>query len=193
MNISPDGVTVRFNTEPYELFEAEKSGAKPNTVRILDLNEYHQLRQANPQKIIIQHKQEIFLRTITHSYVTDIIFGKVIVVISWINEKHHHPILRETEHSPGDHTMSLDPADVLLRNDEKATTAVKIEVEGAAPLQMQAINISSSLLKLVDKYSGEKTYDEFIRTLLANWCVPPHQHPPAWTIPVGPEGEDTEE
>jgi hypothetical protein len=108
MKISHDGTTVGFKTEPKELFEAEKSGAKPNTVRILDIDEYHQLRKANPKKIIVQYQQEIFLRTIINLHVTEGVFGKVIVVISWTNEKHHHQVQRETvPHGPGDHTQSL--------------------------------------------------------------------------------------
>ena len=107
MKISHDGTTVTFKTGPKVLFEAEKSGAKPNTVRILDYDEYLQLVKANPKKILIQHQQEIFLRTITHVYVTEDVLGKVIVVISW-NEKHHHQVQRETvPHGPGDHTQSL--------------------------------------------------------------------------------------
>ncbi|MEA1957589.1 MAG: hypothetical protein U9N01_04460 [Euryarchaeota archaeon] len=83
MNISPDGVTVRFKTVPEELFLAEKSGAKSNIVCILDADEYKQLRQREPQKIIIQHEQEIFLRTLTHVYVSDMILGKYLAVFSW--------------------------------------------------------------------------------------------------------------
>lgn len=40
MKISHDSKRVTFKTEPRELFETEKFGAKPNTVRILDINEY---------------------------------------------------------------------------------------------------------------------------------------------------------
>ena len=90
MNISPDGYTVRFKTEQKELFEAEKSGVKSNTVRILDYYEYKQLKKRNPKMIIIQRQQEIFLRAITHMHFTEIIFGKVIVVISWARLKTHH-------------------------------------------------------------------------------------------------------
>jgi DNA-directed RNA polymerase subunit M/transcription elongation factor TFIIS len=90
-------------------------------------------------------------------------------VISWTNEEHHHAM--PSEPGPGDHDMSLDLAEVCPRNCEKATTTVKIEPEGEPPLQVQAINISLSLLKLVDKYRGDKTYDQFVRTLLANFYV----------------------
>lgn len=108
MNISPDGMTVRFKTEPEELFEAEKSGAKPNTVRILDKYECEELEKKNPKKIIIQHQQEIFLRTITHIHVTKFFFGKTIVIFSWTNEKHQHPIPDEKGLDYLAHTMSID-------------------------------------------------------------------------------------
>ena len=111
MKISHDGKRVSFKTEPKELFEAEESGAKPNTVRILDIDEYHQLIRCNPKKIIIQYRQEIFLRTITHICVSEEVFGKVFVAISWRDENHHHAATRGTvPHGPGDHTQSLDGA-----------------------------------------------------------------------------------
>jgi hypothetical protein len=90
MNISPDGVTVRFKTEPEDLFLSEKSGAKPNTVRIIDHYERQQLEKKLPQKIIIQYRQEIILRTITNVYVSEKILGKYLAIFSWIDEKHHH-------------------------------------------------------------------------------------------------------
>lgn len=86
MKISHDGTTVSFKTKPEELFQLEKSGAKSNTVRILDYDEYQQLKKSNPKKIIIQYQQEIFLRTITNIYVTEDVLGKVIVVFSWTNK-----------------------------------------------------------------------------------------------------------
>lgn len=86
MKISHDGTTVSFKTEPEELFQLEKSGAKSNTVRILDYDEYQQLKKSNPKKIIIQYQQEIFFRTITNIYVTEDVLGKVIVVFSWTNK-----------------------------------------------------------------------------------------------------------
>lgn len=85
MNISPDGVTVRFKTEPEELFLAEKSGAKPNTVRIMEASEADQI-QDPLKRILIQHQQELFLRTLSHLYITGDVLGKVIVAFSWTNE-----------------------------------------------------------------------------------------------------------
>jgi hypothetical protein len=86
MNISPDGVTVRFKTEPEELFLTEKSGAKSNTVRILDLDEWKRIKACPPKKIIIQHEREIFLRTLTNISRVGVLLGKVVAVFSWVNE-----------------------------------------------------------------------------------------------------------
>lgn len=163
MNISPDWLTVRFHTEPNELFEAEKSGAKPNTVRILDANEYRQLRQANPQKIIIQHEQEFFVRTITHIYVTDIIFEKVAVVISWINEKHHHPTSISEKPDIRDHTMSLDEVHSMPIEGKPDTID---EADPEPPLPVQAIYISLHVFEKLNFYRGAKTTNEFISDML---------------------------
>lgn len=89
MSISPDGMTVRFITEPEGLFEAEKTGAKPNTVRLLDAFEADLIRRNPPTKIIIQHQQEVFLRDLTHIHETAVL-GKFIVVFSWTNAPHQH-------------------------------------------------------------------------------------------------------
>lgn len=160
MNISVDGVTVRFKTEPEELFEAEKSGAKPNTVRILDAYEAGQIRRKPPTKIIIQHQQEIFLRTITNIHMTADFFGKVIAIFSWSNE-----IVRD----PYAYTMGLD------------------EQEPFPPLRYQAINVSLPLLKRLDAFRGEKTHDEVISKLLGFFYKPPsHQH----TMPQNSEERD---
>jgi hypothetical protein len=92
MNISHDGVFVRFKTEPEELFLAEKSGVKSNTVRILDLDEWKRINSSPPKKIIIQHEHEVFLRTLTHIYKAGILLGKVIAIFSWTHEKHNQTI-----------------------------------------------------------------------------------------------------
>lgn len=83
MKISNDGKRVSFKTEPEELFLAEKSGAKSNTVRILDLEEWRLLKRYDPKKIIIQYQQEIFLRTLTNIHFGGMILGKVIAIFSW--------------------------------------------------------------------------------------------------------------
>lgn len=91
MNISHDGTTVSFETESEELFLAEKTGAKPNTVRILDLEEWRLLKRYDPKKIIIQHQQEVFLRTITNIHFGGLILGKVLAILSWQGNERHNP------------------------------------------------------------------------------------------------------
>lgn len=113
MNISPDGRTVRFKTEPKELFEVEKSGAKPNTVRIIDTYEADRIQHKPPKKIIIQHQQEIFLRTLTDIHLNYDVLGKVIAIFSWTNEKHYRTTLNE-DSDPKAHTMSLDDLSPIL-------------------------------------------------------------------------------
>jgi hypothetical protein len=112
MNISADRSTVRFKTEPEELFLAEKSGTKSNTVRILDIDEWRQLKEQDPKKIIIQYQQEIFLRTLSNIHFGGVILGKVIAIFSWTNENHHHapPV-----GSPG---IPLEPGDHNLVNED---------------------------------------------------------------------------
>jgi hypothetical protein len=110
MNISHDGVTVRFKTEPEELFLAEKSGAKSNTVRIIDNDEYEMLNARTPKKIIIQYQEEIFLRTLTNLHFAKL-FGKVIVIFSWANEKHHHSMPeQDPDQEAHIHSMPYEPS-----------------------------------------------------------------------------------
>lgn len=155
MNISPDGFTVRFKTEPEDLFYSEKSGAKPNTVRIIDHYERQQLKKKLPHKIIIQHGQEIFLRTITHVYVSEMILGKYLAIFSWTNEKHHHPGLNENDPNALAHTMSID------------------EVEPAIDLIQTAILIPRRLVADLNTYRDKATIPEFISKLLDNYEQPP--------------------
>jgi hypothetical protein len=206
MNISHDGVTVRFKTEPEELFEAEKSGAKPNTVRILDAYEADQIKHKPPTEIIIQHQQEIFLRTITHIHFNYNVLGKVIVVISWTNENHHHHTKpNPTGHDPYAHTMSLDQLaaegcltteepQITLRDGEKVEASVTQEIE-EPPLSVQAINVSLSLREKLDKERRDETYDTFISKLLVNYEPSPHQHtmPQNWSSEEGEAIEEEEE
>lgn len=169
MNISYDGTTVSFKTEPEELFLAEKSGAKSNTVRILDKDEYRQLRKADPKKIIIQYQQEIFLRTLTNLHVTDDVFGKVIVVFSWTNEEHNHTPTINIERDPYAHTMSLK---------EGGESSI-------------AEGLSRELQVTLDNLRGKLSLNGLIRKMLDCYLTPPHQHPPAWTFPPE-EGEEKE-
>lgn len=148
MNISPDGVTVRFKTETEDLFYSEKSGAKPNTVRIIDSYERQQLKKELPHKIIIQHGEEIFLRTVTHVYVSEMVLGKYIAIFSWTNEKHHHPIPNE-DPDPKAHTMSLDEAR-----------------EPSIDTSQTAILIPRTLLADLNWHRDKDTLPEFISKLL---------------------------
>jgi hypothetical protein len=137
MNIGPDGNSVRFQTKSKELFEAEKSGAKSNTVRIMDLEEWRLLRKCDPKKIIIQHQQEIFLRTITNIHYGGVLLGKVLGIISWQGNERHNPFK---------HIQGIDKSE--------------------PPLYVQAINISLPLREKLDIARGDKTYDELIFKLL---------------------------
>jgi hypothetical protein len=96
MNITPDGETVRFKTGPESLFEAEKSGAKPNTVRILDAYEADLIRRNPPTKIIIHDQQESFTRTLSHIHLNYNVLGKVIAIFSWTNENKEDDTPAET-------------------------------------------------------------------------------------------------
>ena len=108
MNINSDGTTVRFKTEPEWLFRAEKSGAKSNTVRLIDEDEFKQLKKKRLVKITIQHQQEIFIRDITHVYVSEMILGKHLAIFSWAHNEHHHIVDAKTDHDTLAHTMSPD-------------------------------------------------------------------------------------
>lgn len=145
MNISPDGTTVRFKTATKELFEVEKSGAKSNTVRIIDAHEYLQISKKPPKKIVIQYKQEIILRVLSHVYVTDRIFGFYVAIFSWYQHLHSTSI----EEKQVNEMYPVDP-----------------------PLQIQAINISLPVFKRLNLYRGERTIDKFISDMLDDYARP---------------------
>lgn len=175
MNISYDGTTVTFKTEPRELFAAEKSGTKPNTVRILDIDEYHQLRKQNPKKIVIQYRQEIFLRTITNLHVTEGVFGKVIVVISWTNEEHTptvEPGPHNVEPIPEVPTMpSISKCVACLKGMQEvmehgpATGAPKSEEAGFYPPHIVSITITKDTHKLLQGIAHGRSINTVIREL----------------------------
>jgi hypothetical protein len=87
MNIRYDGVTVRFITEQQELFLTEKSGAKPNLLCLMDFDEWTLLKKHNPTKIIIQHQQEIFLRTLTNIHLEGEMLNTWVVTFSWTHDQ----------------------------------------------------------------------------------------------------------
>ena len=164
MNISPDGVTVSFKTERESLFLAEKSGNKSNTVRIIDQYEYKQLKKSLPHKIMIRRQHEIFLRTLTHVYVSDMVLGQYIAIFSWTDEDHHHIISTPSEDDPLAHDMRID--------------SVEPEIEALE----SKITLPTMLLADLDGYRGKDTYSALISKMLEAYTTPPHCHPPAWTI-----------
>ena len=171
MNISPDGVTVRFKTEPEDLFMAEKSGVKPNTVRIIDYYERQQLKMKLPQKIMIQHGQEIFLRTVTHVYVSEMILGKYIAIFSWTNERHHHdPTIgaHSVPVEPGPHNASVDsvpevPIIPSIKDDFHVHT---MSLDELAPLLLPR-----TLILDLDRHLQGKSHAEFVRGLLEMYLI----------------------
>ena len=163
MNISPDGVTVRFGIiDDDALYYAEKSGSKPNTVQIIDQHDREKLRKQLPQKILIQSQDDMFLRTLTNVHVSDRVLGKYLAVFSWTNEKHHHHTARENDSDIGDHYISADE-------------------EPPIDLSQTAILISRSLLADLNWSRGAETLPAFISKLLESYTRPPHRHS-AWTF-----------
>ena len=164
MKISPDGTTVSFKTEPEELFLAEKSGDKPNTVRILDALEADFIKREPPTKIIIQYQQEIFQRTITNIS-GGVIYGKDIVIFSWTNEEHHHTIFNNTGRDPCAHTMSFD---------EVAAETCPATEQPSLDHNFVAIGISKQMFNtLRNRFSGrtmnsviQELYETFLYKLL---------------------------
>lgn len=163
MDISPDGNIIRFKTKSKELFEVEKSGAKPNTVKILDVSEADRIRHTPPEKIIIQRQRETFFRTLTDINLDYNVLDKVIAIFSWTNKKHHHPTPNDTEHDPCAHTMGLDdpPREATVNADPHVHTIHAHD----EPLEYTA-NISLPVRKRLDAYRAEKTYDSFISKLV---------------------------
>lgn len=155
MNISHDNVTVSFKTESKELFEAEKSSAKANIVEIIDGYEYAQLTKKLPKKIIIQYKQEIFLRTLSHIYFSGRILGSYLAIFSWIHKKHCHSTSIEEKRDGIDHPMSFEEA----YPDESS-------------LQFQSINISLPVFESLNNYRGDRTFDKFISDMLESYVGP---------------------
>jgi hypothetical protein len=152
MNISPDGVTVHFKTEPEELFLAEKSGAKSNTVRILDLDDWKRINSSPPKKIIIQNQQEVILRTLTHICRAGVLLGKVIVIFSWTHEKQHHSTPEQDPYKIAHiHSMPYEPS-----IDERFV----------------AITISKGTLSLIQSIAHGRTMNKVIQELYERYMFP---------------------
>ena len=182
MNISPDGKTISFKTDTDDLFMAEKSGAKPNTVRIIDSYEHEQLKKKLPSKIILQHQQEIILRTITHVYVSEQILGKYLAVFSWTNEDHHHTKPKEEDHDPGAHNMQLDDSASTTRSPHTVSLedlASKIE------LPMGTMRLPIATINDLIHHSGKESVPQFISKLIETYSIA-HIHT------VGYQKEETE-
>jgi hypothetical protein len=141
MNISHDGITVSFKTEPEELFLAEKSGAKPNTVRIIDKDEYEMINTHPPKKIIILYQEEIFLRTLTNLHFAKL-FGKAIVIFSWAHEKH---------------SVSFEHGDLSVESQQEA--------ESLIDERFTAVTISNGTLALLQSIAHGRTMNMVIKEL----------------------------
>lgn len=190
MNISHDGTTVSFKTEPEEVFLAEKSGAKSNTVRIVDNDEYERLNMHTPKKIIIRYKQELFLRTLTNLYFAKL-FGNVLVIFSWEHPKKHphsdhvHVTTEPDLHSPLSHSMRLDdePYSASLPGPhsvpfEQGAHSVGLQQEVETPAEMcetveepsidtrfAEITISNGTLALLQSLAHGRTMNRVIKEL----------------------------
>ena len=161
MNISPDGRTVRFKTEEKGTFLAEKTGTMLNTVRIIDDYERKQLEKHQPHKIILQHGQEIILRIITDIWISAEILGHYLAMFSFTNEQHHHH-QREQEKEPYAHNQSTPP--------------------GYTYQPEQQIVLPVSIVSELKTLACDRTLSELLRSMIKAYTVPPHQHPPAWTL-----------
>lgn len=170
MNIRLDGMSIFVETKLEELFEAEKSGAKSNIVRIISHAEYRKLKDAAPTKIIIAHRQEGFLRAITNICATGELCSKVVAVISWTNGKHHHPTFNENTPDPFAHTQRLDEEESPIPNDPILLPRTLIQqllgYRGTEPLDQTIILIPKTLVADLDWERGKTSIPEFISELL---------------------------
>jgi hypothetical protein len=170
MYISPDGVTVRFKTEPEELFLAEKSGAKPNLLCLMDFDEWSILKKHNPTKIIIQHQQEIFLRTLTNIHLEGEMLNMWVVTFSWTHPKQHpeschvHVITEPDPYSPLSHSMSLDLTPPPVQGPHSAP-AETVPEEPSIDKKFHAITISTQTLAILQDLAHGQSLDSAIRAL----------------------------
>lgn len=173
MKISHEGTTVSFKTEPEELFLAEKSGAKPNTVRIIDHYERQQLKKKLSHKIIIQHGEEIFIRTVTHVHVSEMVLGKYIAIFSWTYENHRHPILNETQEKAYEHTQSLDeeiPLPVFPHSVPVEPGEHNIVIESPTSIdKLSTLLLPITLIHDLGRRRRGKSHAEFIQELLETY------------------------
>ena len=151
MSISPDGKVIRvFTLSPYT-FAIEKSGRKANAIIRLNTDEYLKIISTSPKKIVIQHEQAIFTRTISDITLVEEILGMKLVNISW--EQH------TTEHT---HTFeNVDP---------NYTHSQCLEEEG----EYRLITVSTRLLHELDEHKADLSYNQYIKNLLMFYTKPLH-------------------
>jgi hypothetical protein len=85
MRVADDGTTIIFRSTS-EWFELERSGLKPNTIRLLDKAEYDLLTIADCRKVRIAHVDDAyppFTRDITFAGRLDWVLGKVLYMVCW--------------------------------------------------------------------------------------------------------------
>jgi len=88
-----EGSTIIFKSDEW-FYLKEKHGVKPNTVRVLNVDEYNKIMKTGLKKIRIVHKQnpeEYFEREITDisdiSPIVGACGGKFIFIFSWKHEE----------------------------------------------------------------------------------------------------------
>lgn len=140
MNISPDGTTVTFKTAPKELFLAEKSGAKPNLLCLMDFDEWHLLKKHNPTKIIIQYQQELFIRTLTNIHLEGEMLNTWIVTFSWTHDQ-------------------------LDKKDETPAEMCQAVEEPSIDERFAAITVSNGTLALLQSIAHGRTMNMVIKEL----------------------------
>ena len=82
-----------------------------------------------------------------------------------MKKRHDHTSIEIDPDSPFRHTQSLDDESIPMIN----------------PTHIP-IYVSPLLFKSLDLLREGRSFDELFLELLDFYTVPPHQHPPAWTI-----------
>lgn len=148
MDLSPDGVTLRVQSAPSMMFDAEKTGKKTNTTLILSSEDYSLLVQQSPKKIVVRCNHELFLRDISNITPIGSLSEKLIVTISWTHNQHHHKLSHEK--SDYDHSQTTNSGECFIR-------------------------ITQKLKDELDEYRAYLTYEQYIRDLLTYYTQPPHE------------------
>ena len=147
MSISPDGKVIRvFTLSPYT-FATEQSSRKANAIIRLNADEYRKIVSTPPKKIVIQHEQAIFTRTITDITLIEEILEEYIVNVSW--EQH------TTDHV---HTSENSDSQCLKEEDE-----------------YRLIPVSTRLLHELDEHKADLSYNQYIKNLLMFYTKVAHE------------------